>query len=302
MDKKVFFVIVNYNGKKVLEACLRSIFSSEYPHFEVVVVDNASLDGSMSIVKELFPKVHCLFQEKNGGFAVGSNMGIRFSLEHGAEYVFLVNNDATIKKDTLSFLMQYAEKEMRGVFSPLVLTSENPEKVWFCGGYIDWFRMRAVHKKCFSVEKKPMSSEYLSGCALLIPKRAFYEAGLLDEEYFLYYEDVDWCLRARGAGYRLWVIPQALVIHKEQSEKKNPLKIYFLVLSGILFFQKNAFGCRRWWGFIYLFLRICKNKIDQIFHFGDPLVVNNVYNAYADFRNKTPLRYSRSLREREISS
>lgn len=297
-QKKVFFVIVNYNGEEVLEDCLRSVFSSEYLNFEVVVVDNASSDASMCIVKKFFPKAHCLFQGENRGFAGGSNVGIRFALEHKAEYIFLLNNDAIIKKDTIAVLARYAKNDPRGVFSPLVLSSENPERVWFCGGHIDWFRMRATHRKNFLVKTERISAEYLSGCALFIPKGAFYEVGLLDEEYFLYYEDADWCFRAREAGYRLWVVTKARVIHTEQSETKNPLKIYFLVLSGILFFHKNAKGYRRWWLSFYLRIRIWKNRLEKTFHLGDSITVHNVYNAYADFRNGTSLHYYRSLRER----
>ena len=296
--KKVFFVIVNYNGKEVLKECLRSVFVSEKVAFEVVVVDNASKDESLTEAKQLFPKAQYIAHKENKGFAGGSNSGIKFALEHGAEYVFLLNNDAVVEKDTIALLLQYAEKDRKNIFSPLVLSSRNPRKVWFCGGHIDWFRMRALHQKCTKEIKEPTRTEYLSGCALLIPKQAFYEVGLLDEEYFLYYEDADWSVRARQAGYALWVIPGAEVVHTEQSEKRNSLKVYFLVLSGLIFFQKNTSGLIKWWGYGYLFLRVCKNSFDRFFHLGDPLVTNNVSNAYADFRNKTPLRYYRSLRER----
>ncbi len=298
MEKKVFFVIVNYNGNGVIETCLRSVFASEYTSFEIVVVDNASHDGSMTVVKQLFPKVHCLFHAENKGFSGGSNAGIKFALEHGAEYVFLLNNDAVVQENTLSLLMRYAAGENKGVFSPIILASQQPRRVWFCGGQIDWPRMRATHSKCADTGEKPVAVEYLSGCAILVPKRAFYDAGLLDEEYFLYYEDADWSVRARQAGYSLWVIPQAQVVHAEQSEKRNSLKVYFLVLSGLLFFQKNASGWLKWWGKTYLFLRVYKNFLDRYLHLGDPRVVNNVYNAYVDFRDKAPLRYYRSLRER----
>lgn len=298
MEKKVFFVIVNYNGKGFVETCLRSVFASEYTSFEVVVVDNASRDGSMTSIKQLFPKVHCLFHSENKGFSGGSNAGIKFALEHGAEYIFLLNNDAVVQENTLSLLMRYAVGEEKGIFSPIILSSKQPRRIWFCGGHIDWLRMRAVHLGCSGKGNKPAIAEYLSGCAILAPKRAFFDVGLLDEEYFLYYEDADWSVRARQAGYSLWVVPQAQVVHAEQSEKRNSLKMYFLVLSGLLFFQKNAFGWWRWWGKAYLFFRVFKNFLDRHLHLGDPYVTNNVYNAYVDFRDNAPLRYYRSLRER----
>lgn len=296
--KKVFFVIVNYNGRDIIESCLRSVFASEQANFSVVVVDNASEDGSMSLVKTLFPKVHCIFHAKNTGFSGGVNSGITFALEHGADFVFLLNNDAILFPDTLSILMRYAEKNPKSVFSPIILSSKEPRKIWFCGGKIDWWRMRARHIPEQKISDRPSSTEYLSGCALCIPKKAFYDAGLFDEDYFLYYEDVDWCMRARVAGYSLWVVPSAEVVHSEQSEKRKSLKIYFLVLSGILFFQKNAVGFWKFWWPAYLFFRRGKNAMDRRFHLGDPIILERVSHAYKDFVDKKPLRYYRSLREK----
>lgn len=294
--KKVSVVIVNYHGKGVIEQCLRSVFSSEEVFFDVILVDNNSRDGSLERVKEFFPKVRCLAQQENGGFAKGANTGIQFALEHGADFVFLLNNDAVVEKDCLALLVRYSEENEKGVFSPVVLSTKNPRKVWFCGGKINWLRMRAVHTEC-PTGKEPIAVEYLSGCALFIPKRAFFDVGLLDTDYFLYYEDTDWSVRARRSGYDLWVIPQAEAVHQEQSEQRNPLKVYFLVLSGILFFQKNAVGWQRGWCHLFLFLRMAKNTIDRRFHLGDPLVTDNVFHAYADFRNGTPLRHYRALRK-----
>lgn len=296
--KKISFVIVNYNGEKVIESCLRSVFASENIFFDVIVVDNASQDKSIPHIKALFPKVHYILKESNTGFADGSNTGIRFALDHGADFVFLLNNDASIEKDTLSLLLRYAQEDARGIFSPFIRSSQNSQKVWFSGGKIHWFRMRATHHDSPQGISTPLPTEYLSGCALLIPKRAFFDVGLLDEDYFLYYEDVDWSLRARRAGYSLWVIPQAKAFHSEQSETRNLLKIYFLVLSGMIFFQKNAIGWKRLWWKGYLPLRILKNSLDRFFHLGDPAVTEKVHHAYADFQNNTPLHYYRSLRKK----
>lgn len=293
--KRIFVVVVNYNGREVLSHCLRSVFLSEYKETQVVVVDNASKDGSIASVRARFPKAKYIFLEENIGFAGGVNVGIKYALEHGADFVFLLNNDAIVAPDTLSILVRYANQNPRAVFSPYIYQKDN-KNLWFCGGNICFWRMRATHTPCQNTQT-PFETEYLSGCALFIPKKAFFDVGLFDEEYFLYYEDADWSFRARVAGYELWMIPPSRVIHLEQSEKHNPLKTYFLVHSGLLFFEKNAPQWMRLWGKFFLRIRSIKNTFYRYFHFGNPKDVDAVYYAYRDISHHTPLRYYRSLRK-----
>lgn len=299
--KTIFAVVLNFNGKGVIEACLRSLFASEDVLLRVVVVDNASRDNSMIRVKELFPRAHCIFNEENVGFAAGVNVGIRYALEHGADFVFLLNNDAVVEKDTLSILFRYAGQHPMAAFSPLIFSSKEKKRIWFCGGEIDWCRMRAQHRACEKLPEAPFLSEYLSGCAFFAPKRAFYDVGLFDDEYFLYYEDADWGVRAGQAGYALWVVPAAHAVHAEQSETENPKKLYFLVLSGVLFFLKNTTGWRYFWYRLFFFLRRCKNWGDRYFHWGDPRVVGQVYNAYRDAKYTLSLHHHCSVWKRDTS-
>lgn len=297
--KTIFAVVLNFNGIGVVEKCLHSLFASEGVRLQVVVVDNASKDASMQRVNTLFPKAHGIFNTSNRGFSGGVNVGIRYALEHGADFVFLLNNDAFVDRDTLSVLLRYAEQRPMAVFSPLIFSSDKKDAVWFCGGTIHWWNMRAQHTTCekISSETLPFLSEYLTGCALFIPKRAFYDVGLFDEEYFLYYEDADWSVRAKHAGYDLWVIPAAHAIHLERSNRETLKKLYFLVFSGILFFQKNSQGWKRVWISLFFLARRCKNRVDLWFGRKDQKIVRCVFNAYRDVKHANNLRHHRAIRE-----
>ncbi len=261
---KVFVIILNYNGRETLFHCLSSVFRSDYPDLKVVVVDNNSQDESLEIAKKNFSQAYFIENSENIGFAAGNNIGIRFALERMADYIFLLNNDAEVERKTISNIIQIAEKNSSlGILSPLIYKNKT-EKIWFAGGKIDWLRMRAIHTdfKIKSKKSKLWSTDYISGCAMLIKKEVFKKIGLLNEDYFLYYEDVDFSWRAYQSGFQLMVTSESRVYHFEKSEENKPAKIYWLVLSGILFFRKNAPLLWRPYISVYLWLRKIKNQMD----------------------------------------
>ena len=296
--KTIFAIVLNFNGKGVIEKCLHSLFSSEGVCLRVVVVDNDSQDDSMLTVKKCFPKAHCIFNKENKGFAAGVNVGIRYALQQEADFIFLLNNDALIEQKTLSVLLKQARKHPRAAFSPLIFSSKSKKRIWFCTGVIDWWRMRTIHHQRERASATLLSSEYLSGCAFFAPRSAFFEVGLFDEEYFLYYEDADWGVRAKKCGYALWTVPEAHAIHYERSKTENKQKVYFLVFSGILFFQKNATGWKRIWTTLFFFLRRCKNWGDRMFLRKNKLSADQVSNAYRDVRKTFTFRNYSSIRKR----
>jgi len=258
----VFIIILNWNGKERIVPCLRSVFSLGYKNFEVVVVDNASRDGSLELARASFGRAHFIVNEKNAGFAAGMNVGIRFALSKGAEYVWVLNNDTVVGRDALSVLVDAAEASRGAILSPLILTPSG--KAWFSAGRVNFLRMKTEHvdPDVASREDAPYETEYLTGCALFMPKEAVKAIGLFDEQFFLYYEDADFSLRAKNAGYTLLVAPKAVVVHGEQSTD-NPEKIYWLVLSGLRFFGKHTPWYLRPWMRLYILLRKMKNKTDK---------------------------------------
>lgn len=258
---KVFIVILNKDGKECLPACLRSVFSLSYVNFEVVVVDNASRDGSIEDARRDFSRAHFILNRENVGFAAGMNVGIRYALSKGAEYIWLLNNDTTVDRNSLSALIEAAEESGDALLSPVIRdTSGN---IWFSGGTIEYLRMRAIHTDTVRPDGNDAVYEtgYLSGCALLLSRKAVETVGIFDDGYFLYYEDVDYSVRSAKRDFRLLVVPKASVIHAERSGE-NPEKPYWLVRSGLRFFALHTPLHLRPLTFLYLLARRTKNLLD----------------------------------------
>jgi hypothetical protein len=277
---RVSIVVLNYNGKDDLRRCLISLFRLNYPNFEVVVVDNASEDGSLEEAKQFFPKVSYIKNDQNLGFSAGNNVGIRYSLEKMADFVLLLNNDTEVEENFLTKIVDEAQKNPKaGLVSPLILAG-SAEDVWFSGAKIDWLRMRTLHTDG--------ALDALSGCAMLIRAEVFAKIGLFDEDFFLYWEDTDFSLRARRAGFESLLVREAVVRHFEKSEKNKKNKTYWLVLSGLIFFQKNSSNyLKAWYGF-YVYLRKIKNKLDlrKDAHNEIAQAVEKAYRDFKQFRAK----------------
>ena len=277
---KIFVVVLNFNGGSDLINCLNSVFHSDYPNFEMVIVDNNSKDGSFEQAKNTFSRSHFIKNSENIGFSKGNNVGIRFALEKFADYIFILNNDTVIKKNTLSLLVKTAQENSNaGIISPVIF-NKDAKTIWFAGGKIQWDKMKTIHINTVS-SKNAYSCEYLSGCAMLIKKEVFKKVGLFDERFFLYYEDADLSLRAKKANFTLLVDPTAKIMHLEQSVQ-NDSKNYWLVLSGLLFFKTHASIPMKFYLFFYLLLRKIKN-IYKLLILKDASA-KNVRRAYCDFR------------------
>lgn len=279
---KVNIIVLNHNGKDVLRKCLASVFRVDYPDFEIVVVDNASDDGSIEEAKKDFSKATFIKNSRNLGFSAGNNIGIRYSLEKQAEYVLLLNSDTEVEKDFLGKLIGLMGSDPKiGVLSPTILEGDS-DRVWFSGGRIDWKRMRTTHLRDRIDGAAFRRTEFVSGCAMLVRKEVFAKIGLLDEEFFLYWEDADFSVRAARQGFRLAVAKTDGVRHFEKSRKNKPSKTYWLVLSGLIFFRKNAHWSLAPWGRAYLAARKAKNAADiRKDRFDETALA--VRKAYSDF-------------------
>lgn len=278
---KVSIIILNYNGKDCLKKTLSSVLKINYPNFEVVLVDNNSIDGSLEMAKGLFPNVNIIKNSQNVGFSAGNNVGIEYSLERGADFVVLLNYDTEVKNSFLFRLIESMEENPKnGVGSPVIFKNKE-EEVWFSGGKIDWFRMKTNHVTK-PIREDYLNSDFISGCSMIIRAEVFKEVGLLDEDFFLYWEDADFSVRAKRAGYRLMVSAKSQIFHFEKSQEKKENKVYWLVISGLIFFKKN---CPLWlkpWIFFFIIIRKIKNKIDLRLRKNS--INEAVKKAYQDFR------------------
>lgn len=279
---KVSIIVLNYNGNDCLLSCLCSLDQLEYGNKEIVVVDNGSTDNSLFLAQKLFPNLIFICNEKNEGFSKGMNMGMKQSFLRGAAFCLLFNYDAEIDAQALKRLICVAEKNTHvGLLSPIIYNKES-KKIWFAKGKIEFLRMRTIHQKVSQEEfmKESYQSEFLTGCALLVKKELVDVIGFLDEKFFLYYEDADYSLRATKAGFQCLVVPSASVYHSEKSTT-NPKKTYFLVYSGLLFFEKHIPAILRPYMAIYVTMRRWKNALDRFLKKG--IIAEEVGFAYKEF-------------------
>src|ERR1039457_4136566 len=143
---KVFIIVLNWNGLKDTLECLDSVFKLEYPNFEVIVVDNASTDNSVEVIREKFQQVILIENKENLGFTGGNNTGIRHALQLGTDYFWLLNNDTVLEPDTLSRIVVTADNDSTiGMISPVVHYHEDPLVIQNCGCYIDWESQKLIN-------------------------------------------------------------------------------------------------------------------------------------------------------------
>lgn len=256
--KKIITIIVTFNSEKHIQKCVGSLLSQK-PDQKIIIIDNNSQDNTVGILKSADQKgVIVLENKKNIGFAAAVNQGLRYAVKNFPEVdcFFLLNPDAWLEKDCLEKLVAgFAKNKSLGLLSPFII-DPSTKKLWFSGARIDWPRLRSIH-----TEYLILNTKYLSGCALLIKKEVIEKIGFFDERFFLYYEDADFSLRVRKAGYGLKIIPEAICFHQESQSSDSETKIYYLVKSGLLFFHKHY---PRWatpWFWIFFWFRFFYHRL-----------------------------------------
>lgn len=242
----VHVVVLNFNGLAFNEACLRSLAASSYPATRVLLVDNGSSDGSVAWVERNRPDVGILRTGVNGGWAVGNNAGIRRALAEGAAYVWLLNNDTEMEPGCLGPLVEAAERDPQvGIVAPRMRFFADRSRVWFEGGEVSREELLTRHCDLERFRGLPADRRYVSGCAMLVRREVFERTGLIDERFFMYYEDADFCLRAAAAGFRAEVAPDGVLYHKVAassggvSEHMSPFHAYHILRSEMLFWRKH---------------------------------------------------------------
>jgi len=245
MNPKVIVVIVNWNRKAHLIETLTSVARLTYPNLEVIVVDNHSSDGSAEAVRQRFPEVTVIENERNLGFAGGNNVGIRWGLGKAADYFFLLNNDVEIHPDALSIIMGRAESHpQEGIFGPKTYKYYERDTLDFVGGKYSWLTGKTQSvgdgEKDIGQYDEPLEFDFINGHAFLIRREVIEKIGMLDEDYFAYNEETDWCIRARRAGYKCVYVPQAVAWHKVSSTPIGVAREYLIMRNRILCMRKNA--------------------------------------------------------------
>jgi len=245
---RVSVVILNWNGKDDTLECLQSVNQMDYPNYEVVVVDNGSADNSVAAIKQRFPDVVLLETGKNLGYAGGNNVGIRYSLANGADYVLILNNDTVVDSQLLRCLVDAGHViPNAGVLGPANFFCDDPTFIWTIGARrryepIPHYEMLGRRT---TADSWPASvrMDAIAGSAMLVSGRVLQEIGYLDERFFLCFEELDFCDRANAAGFICVFVPSAKVWHKVGGALgaiDSPLRVYFNTRNRLLWARKNV--------------------------------------------------------------
>lgn len=269
-------VVLNVSDTPCLPACLRSLGATGYPGMEIIVVRNGPFrEGFESEARLASDKVsEVIFTGLNGGYAAGNNAGIRRALEKGADYVLLLNDDTEVAPDFVEILAGAALKEPgAGVLGPRIFYFSEPEKVWFSGARFDRdqcsiFTPGTGLPAAVTAKGEVTETDYVTGCALFASRKMIEAVGLLDERFFLYWEDCDWGLRAAGAGFKSLVVPSAKVWHKisvSAGGEESPMKAYHKTRSHLLFADMHAPKAKK-----TLLLKLARDAAWLLFKSGAP--------------------------------
>jgi GT2 family glycosyltransferase len=243
---KVFVLILTWNTCQEVLTCVEHALGANYPNYQVVVIDNASQDGTSAAVRHRYPNVTLLENSENLGYAAGNNRGIKYALEHGAEYVLIINSDTVMPPDLLTKTVQIASSSDHiAAVGVKNLKMSDPSTVW--AAYLELtYRRELLNVVGREQPDSPALSVVkdvpgVSGACMLLSRRAVEDVGLLDETFFMYHEDLDWCQRAISKGYRCVYAGTAHILHKGSSSTlKTRAGYYFLVRNSILFARKHG--------------------------------------------------------------
>lgn len=297
---RVSIIIINWNSWKDTLKCLESVYKINYPDYNVILLDNASMDESIEkirdyckgkikvespffeynpnnkpieiieytnkeieakkSIKEADKKSILIKNDKNYGFAEGNNIGIRYALNSlNSDYILLLNNDTVVDNDFLDKLVKTAENdEQIGIVGPAVYCYDKPDKISVFGGYIKFNTGRNVYpglnKSEIPVSLEENEIDYISGCSLLIKRKTLEDIGVLNTNYFLYYEDTELSLRAKRRGYKVSCVPAAKIWHKISPSSVSSTGIYYLTRNRFWLIKTYASNSQYYLFIIFFFI------------------------------------------------
>jgi len=249
---KISIILLNWNGKKDTLECLASLQKIDHPNFQPIVVDNGSTDGSVEAFRTAFPRVPILETKANLGFAGGNNAGIEWVLRHHAEWILLLNNDTIVDPQLLNaFLAAAKEQPKAKILGAKILRYGDWTTIDHLGGF--WNGQKGEFDSPESgqtdhpyFDMKPV--DYVCGAAFFMHRSVPEAIGLLEPRFFLFWEETDYCYRARKAGFEVWTAPEAKIWHKVSSSFTGgkPHMHYFWWRSRLLWIERNCSEAEKW--------------------------------------------------------
>ena len=261
----VSIITVNYKQAQVTCELLDSIAKLSYPNLEVIVVDNAQLNDDTFLYRQHLENVVVINKKENLGFAGGNNEGIRAAQ---GDYIFLLNNDTEIQNGTIEALLNCFTSPTVGAVSPVIKYFDAPDTIQFAG----FTEINKLTGRNELIKSRPqptgtVSTPYFHGAAVMIPRFVIEQCGLMPEDYFLYYEELDWSRMFREAGFVLKVCMDAEILHKESisTGKNSPLKVYYQTRNRIYFMKRQKGQRNIAFMLFFLLLSSPKNILSHLF-------------------------------------
>jgi GT2 family glycosyltransferase len=248
----VISVILNTNRCDDTLECIASLQQSTYKHHHIIVLDNHSTDGSVEAICSTYPRVQMIRLTDNHGYAGNNNVGIEAALKQNADWILVLNEDTILAPDCLEQLVAFGESNPNiGMVGPMVYHHDEPDVIQSAGGWVDRY-WESGHlgkdEKDQSQFSQPHSVDWLTGCSILVRRTVVEQVGMLDERFFIYCEEEEWCLRARKGGWRLVHVPQAKLWHKgvKRDYNPNPSVIYYMTRNHFLMLAKHHAPLLAW--------------------------------------------------------
>ncbi|EHK2442087.1 glycosyltransferase family 2 protein [Clostridium perfringens] len=290
----VYIIIVNYNGSDDTIECINSLLKITYKKFKIVVVDNNSRKSELEKIKNLDKEFTLISLNNNLGFAKANNIGIKYAIKQGADYCLLLNNDTTVDENFLGILVESLKKNSKaGIATGLILNYYNHNEKWYDGAKINWNKFEGENlSKCMN-NKGEIDVDMISGCLMLIKRELFMKNIFLPEDYFMFFEDLDYCANVKEKGYRLIYNNKSIIYHKiSQSSggEKSPFYFNYSTRNWYIFMNKYIYKAdnpRKSKLYFYL------NRISRVVYFGvlgksdkSKAIINGIKEGYKFYKNK----------------
>ena len=245
----VFVVVLNWNGFEESRECVHSLLRAEYPNLHIVIVDNASADGSGRLLHSTFPDLHFVQSSENGGYAGGMNLGAAFALSKNAEYIILMNNDVVVTPGFVDpFIDIFGRNSNTGIVSPKVLYKDRKDCIYCAGARISYALCSGVSlfqgKKHDSFGNVEGPASMAEGSCLCVRASVFRAIGYFDPKYFMYFEDMDFSMRV-NKKFGIIYTPKSIIYHKSGAGRgwlvHSQLYQYFYTRNRLWFFSRFGF-------------------------------------------------------------
>jgi GT2 family glycosyltransferase len=252
MDKQnqasVGVVILNHNGKELADVCIQSVIASSYQNYEIILVDNASTDGSVTDLRERYPKLSIVANQENLGVAGGRNSGFRVAVARGHDYILSLDNDARIAPTMMEALVTIAETDPAiGILGPKTYDAERTNLIQCTGGQITYTQNVCAERGAGEEDQGQYEQigevDYFPGCGFMARREVFERLNFVDESFYGYgHEDTDFGVRARQLGYRIVYVSEAVMWHQGSATigSYTPRKKYLEAVNSVYFVRKHG--------------------------------------------------------------